>query len=141
MSEEGLKLVVHGYETDTTREEFLSFETAEGRIAAFLRLSLPDLSKRSETLEIWTAIPELEGAGMIREVHVYGPALGIGHDSAGEAQHLGLGRRLIAEAKVRAHIAGLAKLAVISAIGTRRYYEQIGFERGELYMATATFLK
>ena len=71
---------------------------------------------------------------MIREVHVYGPALGIGAESGGEAQHLGLGRRLIAEAKARAAAAGFDRLAVISAIGTRRYYEGLGFERGELYM-------
>ena len=71
---------------------------------------------------------------MIREVHVYGPALEIGAESDGEAQHLGLGRRLIAEARERAHAAGFDRLAVISAIGTRRYYEGLGFERGDLYM-------
>jgi len=41
---------------------------------------------------------------------------------------------LIADAKVRARAAGYARLAVISAIGTRRYYEGLGFERGDLYM-------
>jgi elongator complex protein 3 len=130
-----LELVVQTYDTDTTREEFLSYQTAEGHLAAFLRLSLPRDNSRPETGEIWRAIPEIAQAAMIREVHVYGPVLGIGHDSVGEAQHLGLGRRLIAEAKARAREAGLAKLAVISAIGTRRYYERVGFERGELYMA------
>ena len=71
---------------------------------------------------------------MIREVHVYGPALSIGAANAGEAQHLGLGRRLIDEARARTAAAGFDRLAVISAIGTRRYYERLGFERGELYM-------
>ena len=71
---------------------------------------------------------------MIREVHVYGPALGIGSASAGEAQHLGLGRRLIAEAQVRARAAGFDRLAVISAIGTRGYYEKLGFTRTGTYM-------
>ena len=74
---------------------------------------------------------------MIREVHVYGPALGIGSDSIGEAQHLGLGRQLIEEAKARARMAGLTRLAVISAIGTRRYYEAQGFERVDLYMVAS----
>src|SRR5690606_30619881 len=30
------------YETDATREHFLSFETTDDRLAGFLRLSLPD---------------------------------------------------------------------------------------------------
>ena len=88
----------------------------------------------SETAEVWKVLPEIAGAAMIREVHVYGPALEIGAESGGEAQHLGLGRRLIAEARERAHAAGFDRLAVISAIGTRRYYEGLGFERGDLYM-------
>lgn len=136
--EEDLALVVHEYETGGTYEQFLSFETSEGALAGFLRLSLPKPQDAGvwvrETEEIWLALPEIAGTAMIREVHVYGPALGIGADSAGEAQHLGLGRRLIAEAKVRAHAAGFDRLAVISAIGTRRYYEAQGFRRGDLYM-------
>lgn len=137
---EDLRLAVEEYETDATREQFLAYETAEGGLAGFLRLSLPRMSDdapaRPETARVWEAIPELAGAVLIREVHVYGPALGIGADSAGEAQHLGLGRRLIAEARTRASAAGFDRLAVISAIGTRRYYEAQGFERGELYMVT-----
>ena len=80
---------------------FLSYETAGGRLAGFLRLSLPasETCAVSEIAKVWSAIPEIAGAAMIREVHVYGPALGIGAESGGKAQHLGLGRRLIAEAK------------------------------------------
>ena len=91
------------YDTNATQEQFLSYETSEGALAGFLRLSLPtrqgDAGWAGETSEVWRAMPELSGAAMIREVHVYGPALGIGADSSGEAQHLGLGRRLILEAK------------------------------------------
>jgi len=83
----------------------------------------------------WDVLPEIAGAAMIRELHVYGPALGIGKASAGEAQHLGLGRRLLAEAGRRAKAAGYDRLAVISAIGTRTYYERLGFTRGEFYMS------
>ncbi len=135
VGEDDLRLVTHAYETAGSREQFLSYETPDGRLAGFLRLSLP--RPAPEVAEIWAALPEIAGAAMIREVHVYGPALEIGAESDGEAQHLGLGRRLISEARARARGAGFDRLAVIAAIGTRRYYERLGFARGELYM-TAT---
>jgi elongator complex protein 3 (tRNA carboxymethyluridine synthase) len=140
VTEDDLHLVVLTYRVAEGQEYFLSYETSAGRLAGFLRLFLPaqlipqETSAASEIAKVWGAIPEIAGAAMIREVHIYGPALEIGAESGGEAQHLGLGRRLIAEARERALSAGFDRLAVISAIGTRRYYEGLGFERGDLYM-------
>ena len=71
---------------------------------------------------------------MIREVHVYGPALEIGVESEGQAQHAGLGTRLIERAAEIARQAGFNRLAVIASTGTRDYYRARGFELGELYM-------
>jgi elongator complex protein 3 len=134
VTESDLHQVVHTYQAAEGQEHFLSYETADGRLAGFLRLSLPARATSAVSAEVWKVVPEIAGAAMIREVHVYGPALEIGAESGGEAQHLGLGRRLIAEAGERAGAAGFDRLAVISAIGTRRYYEGLGFERGNLYM-------
>lgn len=114
------------YETEATIEHFLSFET-ENHIAGFLRLSLPRSGVRSP-------VAEATGLAMIREVHVYGPAVRIGDTSDGEAQHIGLGGQLIIEAKQIAREAGYERIAVISAIGTREYYRRHGFESGDLYM-------
>jgi elongator complex protein 3 len=121
-----LALRIHTYETDATTEHFLSYETAE-HIAGFLRLSLPH-----PTTDL--PLPELAGQAMIREVHVYGPALPLGEESRGEAQHVGLGTRLVEQAKAMARAAGYARIAVISAIGTRAYYGRHGFELDGLYM-------
>jgi len=74
---------------------------------------------------------------MIRELHVYGPALAIGKESLGEAQHLGIGRGLVTAAKRIARSAGFDRLAVIAALGTKGYYRKLGFERGALYMVAA----
>lgn len=74
---------------------------------------------------------------MIREVHVYGPAVPIGEDSQGEAQHVGLGTQLVEKAKDMSRAAGYEKIAVISAIGTRGYYQRHGFELDGLYMTAA----
>jgi elongator complex protein 3 len=129
-----LRLAVSCYDTSSNAEQFLSYETREGMLAGFLRLSLPLREPVGVQSSAWDVLPEIAGAAMIRELHVYGPALGIGKASAGEAQHLGLGRRLLAEAGRCAKAAGYERLAVISAIGTRTYYERLGFTRGELYM-------
>jgi len=93
----------------------------DDRIAGFLRLSLPNPQTP-------LPIPQLAGHAMIREVHVYGPALSIGETSDGEAQHMGLGTRLVNQAKTMAREAGFSKIAVISAVGTREYYRKVGFE-------------
>jgi elongator complex protein 3 (tRNA carboxymethyluridine synthase) len=127
---ETLRLDAYTYPTDVTTEHFLSYVTERGKLAGFLRLSLPAADfPREEVLE------ELAGCAVIREVHIYGPALDIGAPSEGEAQHTGLGRRLAEQAMELARRAGYSRIAVISAIGTREYYRRLGFELGELYMA------
>jgi elongator complex protein 3 len=132
---EDVRLTTDTYNTDTTTEHFVAFETTAGRLAGFLRLSLPHGdAPTAEPHAVSDIMPEIAGAAMIREVHVYGPALAIGRSSAGEAQHLGMGQKMIAEAQRLARSAGYSRLAVISAIGTRRYYERLGFRRGHLYL-------
>lgn len=131
VSLEELSLKIETYATDATTEHFLSYETDDGRLAGFLRLSFP----HRETPH---PLPELEGHAMIREVHVYGPALPIGDENQGEAQHMGLGGRLVLQAKAMARQAGYPFIAVISAIGTRNYYTRYGFALNNLYMTAVT---
>ena len=71
---------------------------------------------------------------LIREVHVYGQSLPVGAEKKGAAQHAGLGTRLLAEAEEVAKANGFQHMAVISAVGTREYYLERGFGRGELYL-------
>ena len=77
---------------------------------------------------------DLNHAALIREVHVYGQSLPVGADRAGSAQHVGLGTRLLVEAEAIAKSRGFKRMAVISAVGTRGYYLDRGFERGEYYL-------
>jgi elongator complex protein 3 len=114
-----LRLGPVAYETDATREWFLQVVTPESNLAGFLRLSLP----RAEP-----PIDELRGCAMIREVHVYGPALRLGAELETAPQHAGTGTHLVEEAKRLARKAGYERLAVIAAIGTRPYYRERGFE-------------
>ena len=121
---ETLSLSELAYETSVGEERFLQFTTPEGRLVAFLRLLLPSTP---------APLAELEDSALIREVHVYGATLALGHRGGPEPQHLGLGRRLIDEAATQAHRAGFPNLAVISAIGTREYYRTLGFQDAPLY--------
>ncbi len=127
VAESDLRMDILPYQTDINREFFISFVTPDDKVAGFLRLSLPNSPDV-------VPIDEIKNAAMIREVHVYGPALMLGKDSQGEAQHRGLGSRLVAEAEAIARAEGFSQLAVIAAIGTRNYYRRLGFELGEFYM-------
>ncbi len=117
------------YETTNTREVFLQWITPEGRIAGFLRLSLPkDEYVRTHEPEL----PIGAGEAMIREVHVYGRVAGLGK-SGQNAQHRGLGRALIERACELAREDGYRAINVISAVGTRGYYRKQGFTDNGLY--------
>ncbi len=119
-----LRLRALEYETGLGRELFLELVAPRDRLAAFLRLSLPAAASGFE---------EIAGSAVIRELHVYGASLGLGQRAGGKAQHAGLGRRLLREAERRARAEGYARLAVISAVGTREYYRKLGFADGKLY--------
>ncbi len=125
----GLRMETVAYETTNTRERFLQWVTADGRIAGFLRLSLPDAAYvRERAGELPIAAEE----AMIREVHVYGMATRVGEEGRA-AQHLGLGRRLVERACALAQDAGYRRINVISAVGTREYYRHLGFTDCGLY--------
>lgn len=124
-----LSLEVVPYETPVTSERFLQWVTPEGKIAGFLRLSLP-----SQAFVTGHAgeLPVAPGEAMIREVHVYGMAARVG--AAGQAaQHHGLGHALVDRACEIAREAGFSRINVISAVGTREYYRHLDFEDNGLY--------
>ena len=122
-------LVYHASDPDAGSEEhFISFVTPEDQVAGFLRLSLPDADAPA------SGMGDLRDAAIIREVHVYGQSLEVGAETRGSAQHAGLGTRLLTYAEQVALTRGFGRLAVISAVGTRGYYLQRGFQRGEFYL-------
>jgi elongator complex protein 3 len=123
-----LKLDDLTYQAGAAEEHFISYVTPDDKLAGFIRLSLPGKNSPS------TGIIDLDEAALIREVHVYGQSLPVGAEKKGAAQHSGLGTRLLAEAEAVARENGFQHLAVISAVGTREYYLERGFQRGELYL-------
>jgi elongator complex protein 3 len=121
------------YQTDHAEEHFISWETSDdrklgSRLVGYLRLSLPGPDSPE------TDMADLQGAAIIREVHIYGQSLQVGEEKEGAAQHAGLGTKLLEKADQIARDHGFKRIAVISAIGTRVYYLGRGFKRGDLYL-------
>ena len=123
-----LTLDIIDYRIDATNEKFISFVTPDDKIAGFLRLSLPGENS------VQSGMDELNGCALIREIHVYGQSLQVGSEKSGLAQHIGLGTQLLGYCEQIAAENGFGKVAVISAVGTRQYYLDRGFERGEFYL-------
>ncbi len=113
-----LNLIVTKYDTSVGTEYFFEYVTSDDKICGFIRLAIPNIE---------APIDEIKGCALIREVHVYGPVLNLGERAVGESQHIGLGSLLVNHAKSKAKEFGYNKIAVISAIGTRKYYEKHGF--------------
>ena len=144
---EDLALETIAYQTATTEERFLEWITPENKIAGFCRLSLPTAlprdtasesspppikSEQSEARGSSLASPSAPQEAMIREVHVYGKVAAL-HRTGEGTQHLGLGRALVEEACAQAAAAGYTAINVISAVGARVYYRNLGFKDAGLY--------
>lgn len=109
-------------------EVFLSWEDEKGHIAGFLRLRIPSDSAHRE---------EIRGkdAMLIRELRVYGKELGFGERDEDQWQHRGIGKNLMEEAeRIAREEFGGRKAVVISAVGTRAYYQRLGYYLEGPYM-------
>jgi len=79
-------------------------------------------------------IPEIQESALVREVHVYGTAMGVGVEGDG-SQHKGYGKLLMATAEQISKEAGYNKVAVIAGVGTREYYKnKCGYSLEGTYM-------
>lgn len=108
-------------------EHFISFETPDEKtIYGFLRLRFND--KPEEVL-----LPELKDASLVRELHVYGQMTAVAKDDS-PVQHMGFGKKLMAEAERLSIENGYKKIAVISGIGVREYYKKLGYTLEGTYM-------
>jgi elongator complex protein 3 len=114
------------YPTANGTEYFLSFEDQKtDKLLAFLRLRLPNKQESN-------FLPELQDCALVRELHTYGSLIPVGKKSTA-AQHLGLGKKLMAEAETIARQKGYAKIAVIAGIGVREYYKKLGYHQAGTY--------
>ncbi len=122
------------YKSSEGKEIFLSFENKKRtKLYSFLRLRIVE----DRPLPIF---PILKNAAIIREIHTFGQLhplgrLGRGRTSTFSPQHKGFGRKLIREAeKITKKEFSLNKIAIISGIGARNYFLELGYKLKETYM-------
>jgi elongator complex protein 3 len=126
--EQPLQLNRIDYESSGGNESFLSYEDNEESIYGFLRLRKPSsLAHRKEVGN---------DSCIVRELHVYGKSLKIGEKEDKEIQHSGIGKKLMKEAeKISKEEYDAKRLLVISAVGTREYYQKLGYSLYGPYMS------
>lgn len=112
-----IKLKTTKYQTEQGTEYFLEFINKNNILFGLLRLRIEN------------------NLGIVRELHVYGQALGIGEKAGkGISQHKGLGKKLMAEAEKLTKKSKCKTLAVISGVGVREYYKKLGYKLNNNYM-------
>jgi len=105
---------------------------ASGGKEIFLQYVSPDKNKLFALLRLRITS---RGAATIREVHTYGKVTKINEKDKKSPQHIGLGKKLIAEAeKIAKKEFGAKEISVISGIGVRNYYRKLGYRLKDTYM-------
>jgi elongator complex protein 3 len=124
---EDVSLVRREYDASGGKEVFLSFEVEwKDALVGYARLRRPSSDADRK---------EMQGAGIVRELKVFGPMVPIGNEALSEWQHRGYGKKLLmyADSIVKDEW-GLDRILVTSGIGAREYYRKFGFERVGPYM-------
>lgn len=116
--------VMH-YGSSQGNEFFISADIGNC-IIGFCRLRFPSQFKRKEITE---------SSALIRELHVYGPAVAIGKKGTKKKiQHTGVGKALLEKAEEICKMYYKDKIVIISGVGVRGYYRKIGYKQEGPYM-------
>lgn len=124
-SKEKPELKIIEYEASGGKEYFISIEAGE-TLVGFCRLRFPGQQLRKEITD---------KTALIRELHVYGSAVGIGMEDEKSSQHKGHGKLLLSTAEDIAKREGKDKMVVISGVGVREYYRKFGYTYEGPYMS------
>lgn len=100
------------YSASNGKEFFLEVVNKDDLLFGLLRLRL-EKNKKSPSV--------------VRELHVYGPALGLG-EKGEVSQHLGFGKKLLEIAEEISRKNKRNKIKIISGVGVREYYKKFGYE-------------
>ena len=111
-----VKLKIIEYKASGGKEFFLEFVNKDDVLFGLLRLRLSN------------------GRAMVRELYVYGQSLKLGKNQDNAAQHKGIGKLLMKNAEKITKENKIEKLLVISGVGVREYYRNLGYSLEDPYM-------
>ena len=89
----------------------------------FLRLRIMETNPDSCYEEFKTK------TAFVRELHVYGTVQKVGDHNNNSVQHYGFGKKLLKKAEQLALQNNCTKIAIISGVGVRKYYEKHGYQK------------
>jgi elongator complex protein 3 len=129
LGSEDLEIFHTEYGASDGIENFITVENSEtDSLVGFLRLRMPsEIAIRPEVLS---------SSAFVRELHVYGRMVPVGSRMLDGWQHRGWGEELMKEAeRIALEKYDVEKLLVMSALGTKVYYERLGYRRDGVYMS------
>jgi len=111
-----LEMKITKYSASGGKEYFLEIVNKEDVLFGLLRLRIT------------------EDKSIVRELHIYGQALKLDEKNSKATQHKGFGKMLMREAEKISRKEKKKNISVISGIGVRQYYKNLGYDLEETYM-------
>lgn len=117
-----VELVVRKYFASDGLEYFISHESKDRKtLYSLLRLRINSINNEC-------VFKELNNVFLLRELHIFGKMLCHNTKSvSSDTQHNGLGKELIRRAEEITMECGYDKIVVISGVGVKGYYKNLGF--------------
>jgi len=121
-----MKIKITEYGASEGKDFFIAAEDSKNDVLfGYCRLRFPSQFLRHEITE---------KSALIRELHVYSTAVGIGKTSDDSFQHRGIGKKLLLKAEETAKNYGKDKIVIISGIGAREYFRKFSYKLEGPYM-------
>jgi histone acetyltransferase (RNA polymerase elongator complex component) len=98
----------------------------ENTLYGYLRLRFNDSN--------YGVLPVIHDTALIRELHVLGVSVTVNNADSNKTQHKKLGTNLLKYAEYISMLYGYKKIAIISGVGVRTYYEKRGYNLSNTYM-------
>ena len=123
---EKIDFLILEYKASKGKEFFISAEDVKNDVLiGFCRLRFQSQQLRKEITK---------DSALIRELHVFSPAVAIGEKSRTSMQHKGIGKKLVEMAENIAKTYQKKKVVVISGIGARNYFRSLSYRKEGPYM-------